>query len=184
MAGYPSLTTIPSQKFRSWRFAAIRLALRHENATLIQPPEAKSFDPAEQAALSSLLGITVTKLLVENLLNAPILLFLDVHFQLAFPAPREMTQPDFAARNLAGQWFSVESKGMTRFRQATFQGSQTSACAGEGGWASHSQKRGLSDEFRRWKNEDPLRRSANPAAQIHQRSPAFPFRSRRLLPIL
>jgi len=121
VAGYPDLASLPSRQFARWRTAAFHLGLRHDRGQLIQPPEWAQLDPSEKAAISSLLGIVVTKLLVERLLNAPIFLFLDVHFTVIYPPGVERIRPDIAAMTPAGQWFSVEAKGRSRFRQATLE---------------------------------------------------------------
>ena len=78
VAGYPDLTDIPSPQFARWRTAGLHLALRHVGGNLVQPPESGRLDPSERAAVSSLLGVIVTKLLVERLLQASTFLFLDV----------------------------------------------------------------------------------------------------------
>jgi len=132
VAGYPSLATVPSSEFLQWRAAALRMALRVTRiGSLIQPPEWSHLDPSEKSAISSLLGIVVTKLLVEKFLNAPIFLFLEVHFSLIYPrdpAGKEIkTRPDFAAMSPAGEWFSVEAKGRSRLTQATLDKGKTQA---------------------------------------------------------
>lgn len=119
VAGYPDLRSIPSRQFARWRTAGLRLALRHSNNRLIRPPEWGQLDPSEKAAVTSLLGVVVTKLLVERLLNAPLFLFLDVHFTLTFPPNTDRMRPDFVAMTPANEWFSVEAKGRSRFRRAT-----------------------------------------------------------------
>lgn len=119
VAGYPDLAALPSRQFARWRTAAFHLGLRHSDGQLVQPPEWSQLDPSEKASVSSLLGLVVTKLLVERLLNAPLFLFLDVHFTVNYPPGVERIRPDFAAMTPAGKWFSVEAKGKSRFRQAT-----------------------------------------------------------------
>jgi len=129
VAGYPDLSSIPSPQFARWRTAALRLALPRSGGQLIQPPEWALLDQSEKAAVSSLLGVVVTKLLVERLLNAPLLLFLGVYFTLTFPPGVEKVRPDFAAMTPSGDWFSVEAKGKSRFRQATLENGKTQAGA-------------------------------------------------------
>lgn len=119
VAGYPDLASIPSREFMLWRSAALHMALRQSGAQLVQPPEWAELDPSERAAISSLLGVVMTKLLVERLLDAPLFLFLDVHFRLSYPPGIERIRPDFVAMTRIGQWFSVEAKGKARFRHAT-----------------------------------------------------------------
>lgn len=119
VAGYPDLASIPSRQFARWRTAALHMGLRRSSGMLIQPPEWAQLDPSEKAAVSSLLGVVVTKLLVERLLNASLFLFLDVHFTLTFPPGVERIRPDFAAMTPAGRWFGVEAKGKSQFREAT-----------------------------------------------------------------
>lgn len=121
VAGYPELTSLPSLQFVRWRTAALRMALRHSGGILIQPPEWDQLDPSEKGAVSSILGVVMTKLLVERLLDAPLFLFLDVHFSLTFPQGLEKIRPDFAAMTTAGQWFGAEAKGQQRFRRATLE---------------------------------------------------------------
>jgi hypothetical protein len=128
-AGYPGLTSLPSRRFARWRSAGFRLALRHSGGRLIQPPEAHLFDPAERGAVNSLLGVVVAKLLAERFLNAPLFLFLDVHFQLTYPPNGSRIRPDFAAMTPSQDWFSVESKGRSRFRRATLDNGKSQAAA-------------------------------------------------------
>ncbi len=85
----------------------------------MQPPEFSRLDPSEKAAVSSLLGIIVTKLLVERLLQAPTFLFLDVYFTLEYPDGVDRICPDFAAMTPGQGWFSVEAKGRSSYRNAT-----------------------------------------------------------------
>ena len=129
VAGYPDLESIPSPQFARWRTAALHMALRHYGGQLIQPPEWQQLDQSEKAAVSSLLGVVVTKLLVERLLGAPILLFLDVHCLLTFPPDAEHIRPDFVAMTPDGGWYSVEAKGRSRFRQATLDKGKRQASA-------------------------------------------------------
>jgi hypothetical protein len=111
VAGYPDLTSIPSRQFARWRTAALRMALRRSYGRLVQPPEWSLLEQAEKAAVSSLLGVIVTKLLVERLLNAQIFLYLGVYFSLTFPPGAQKIRPDFAAMTPSEKWFSIEAKG-------------------------------------------------------------------------
>lgn len=129
VAGYPDLASLPSRQFARWRTAALRMALRHSRGELIQPPEWPQLEQSEKVAVSSLLGVVVTKLLVERLLGAPLLLFLDVFFSPTFPAGMRRIRPDFAAMTPVGNWFSVEAKGQQRFRQATLDEGKLQASA-------------------------------------------------------
>lgn len=119
VTGYPSLTSIPSRQFARWRTAGFHLALRHRGGQLIQPPEWRRLDPSEKGAAASLLGLVVTKLVVERLLSAPIFLFLDVYFTVIYPTGTRRTRPDFIARSVTGQWIPAEAKGQSRFRRKT-----------------------------------------------------------------
>ena len=127
VAGYPDLASIPSPQFAQWRTAGLHLALRHSAGKLVQPPEVSDLDPSEKAAVSSLLGVIMTKLLVEKLLAAPIFLFLDVYFSLAYPDNQDKIRPDFAAMTAGHEWFSVEAKGRSRYRRATLNGGKKQA---------------------------------------------------------
>ena len=129
VAGYPDLASIPSIQFARWRTAALHMALRRASGQLIQPPEWRQLDPSEKAAVSSILGVVVTKLLVERFLNAPLFLFLDVHFLLTFPPGVKRIRPDFAAMTPTGDWFSVEAKGRSRFLQKTLENGKLQARA-------------------------------------------------------
>lgn len=129
VAGYPRLTLIPSRQFSRWRTAGFHLALRHARGQLVQPPEWGRLDPSEKGAASSLLGLVVTKLLVERLLTAPTFLFLDVFFTVTFPAGVRRRRPDFVARTVAGEWIPVEAKGKCRFRWKTLTNGKVQACA-------------------------------------------------------
>ena len=108
VAGYRSSPYIPSPQFARWRGTTLQMALRRVDGQLIRPPEWDELDPSEKGAIKSILGVVVTKLLVERLLNAPIFLFLDVHFRVFPPGG---LRPDVLASTPRGEWFSVESKG-------------------------------------------------------------------------
>lgn len=129
VAGYPQLRNIPSPQFAQWRAAALAMAVRPEHGILRQPPEWGLLDPSEKGAISSLLGVAVTKLLVERLLGAPLFLFLDVHFNLRFPSGAPRIKPDFAALSPSQKWFSVEAKGRSRFNSATLRNGKNQARA-------------------------------------------------------
>ena len=119
VSGYPHLRALPSWQFAHWRAAALRIGIRRSYDRLVQPAEWSRLDPSEKGALSSLLGVAVTKLLTEQLLGAPLLLFLDVYFNVVFAPGKPKIRPDFVAISNSGEYFSVEAKGRARFSKAT-----------------------------------------------------------------
>jgi hypothetical protein len=129
VAGYPTMDAVPSPQFARWRAAGLRLALRHVRHSLVQPPEWHRLDPSEKATVNSLLGVVVTKLLVERLLNAPLFFFIDAHFRIHYPAGAPRIRPDFVAMTLAREWFAAEAKGRSYFRRTTLQAGKDQAQA-------------------------------------------------------
>lgn len=101
-----------------WRVAALRMGL---NLAPTQPnfvalpikrtPLWKGLDPSECSALNYSLGGVVAKLIAEALLDAPLMLHLDLYRdRLRIPQSRGK-RPDFVARTRSGQWLSIEAKG-------------------------------------------------------------------------
>ena len=122
VAGYWDEYGIPSMEFRRWRAAAIRMAVRSTGGALVRPPEWDQLDSSEKATITSLLGVVTTKLLAEKILNAPYLLFLDVHFDLIRKKDAPKLRPDFiglAPHGAGWRYFSIEAKGRERFSQTT-----------------------------------------------------------------
>jgi hypothetical protein len=127
VAGYPDLASLPSWQFSRFRMATLHVALRRSHGALIQPPEWRQFDPSEKGAIASILGVVVTKLLVERLMGAPLFLYVDVHFH--FPPGPKTTRPDFLALTTGGTWFAAEAKGQARFRNKTLLNGKVQASA-------------------------------------------------------
>lgn len=127
VAGYAREADIPSPQYKRWRLAGLRVGLRTARRRLILPPEWQSLDPSEKGTIRSVLGVIVTKLLLERLMNAPLLFFLDVHFHLVFSPHLPHLRPDFVALSPDGEWFSVEAKGRERFVAATMRKGKSQA---------------------------------------------------------
>jgi hypothetical protein len=115
MAGHPNgAGNAPDPRIRAWRTATIKLAVQHSAGNRLTHPRAwQRLDPTEKGQVRNLLGNTITKLLCERYLQAPLMVFLDVygarhgfHYRGA--------RPDYIAQTLGGAWFTIEAKGRDR----------------------------------------------------------------------
>jgi hypothetical protein len=72
-------------------------------------------DPSEKGAVSYFLGMTMSKLFANELLDVPWVLHFDVYRDRLNPAFAGGTrsQPDLIGRSLRGEWVVMESKGRT-----------------------------------------------------------------------
>jgi len=73
----------------------------------------EGLDPSEKGAISYFLGLAVTKLLADKLMNTPWLMHLDVYRALVKPIFSGAGRPDLVGQNSAGDWVVFESKGRT-----------------------------------------------------------------------
>lgn len=115
MAGHPKGGHRIDPLIRNWRISTIRLAVQQSTDSLprLRHPAAwNRLDPTEKGQIRNLLGNTITKLLCERLLCAPLMVFIDVYGeQFGFKYSRHAKRPDFVAQTRGGAWFTVEAKG-------------------------------------------------------------------------
>jgi hypothetical protein len=135
--------TLPDPLIRAWRISTIKLAVQHTHAGWLNHPRAWGLlDPTEKGQIRNMLGNTITKLLCERLLNAPLLVFLDVYGQ-QYGSHYTGNRPDFLAQTICGSWFVVEAKGrdrmagMTKLTKIKTQQAQATAAAQPGVVAAH-----------------------------------------------
>lgn len=110
--------------FRHGPFSAFemvyRAALLYANLcetpanTLTRSSAYDGLDPSEKSAISYFMGLTLSKLLADKLLDVPWLMHLDVYrAELQPHAFYGRSRPDLVGQNSAGQWIAIESKGRT-----------------------------------------------------------------------
>jgi hypothetical protein len=113
VAGHPHSNSV-DPLIRKWRLSTIRLAVQHiENGGLLHPSAWGQLDPTEKGQIRNLLGNAITKLLCERLLQAPLMVFLDVYGSLA-GFHYQGKRPDFIAQRMDGAWLTIEAKGRDR----------------------------------------------------------------------
>jgi hypothetical protein len=115
MAGHPNgAGNAPDPLIRAWRLATIKLAVQHNfQNRLIHPRAWNRLDPTEKGQIRNLLGNTITKLLCERLLHAPLMVFVDVYGAL-YGYRYRGARPDYIAQTLHRAWFTIEAKGRDR----------------------------------------------------------------------
>lgn len=84
--------------------------MEDRNGNIIRTTAYRNLDPSEKTAISYFLGITVTKLFAEKLLNTPWLMHLDVYNSLN-PVLTRGGRPDFVGLDNRRRWIILESKG-------------------------------------------------------------------------
>lgn len=98
-----------------YRVSILYANLRETTTNSIRRSEAyKGLDPSEKGAVSYFMGLAVTKLFIERLLDVPWLMHLDVYREELKPVlSKGETKPDLVGRNTSGNWIAIESKGRT-----------------------------------------------------------------------
>lgn len=98
-----------------FRASAIRLAIEQRSpkgSRLWRTPAARNLDPSEKGALNYFLGLTMSKLFAERLLDAPWLLHLDVFRSFLNPTFLSgRSRPDLVGLTRGNEWIAMESKG-------------------------------------------------------------------------
>jgi len=98
-----------------FRLSALRMTVEQSAPTtrrLRRTAAAKSLDPSEKGAINYFLGLTLCKLFVDIMLDAPLLLHLDVFRSRLNPVLLTgRSRPDLIGRPRSGEWVALESKG-------------------------------------------------------------------------
>lgn len=123
----------------AYRVAILYANLRESSDSgeprLIKSSAYEGLDPSEKSAISYFIGMTMTKLFAENLLDTPWLMHVDVYRHL-LNLPSDAQRPDLIGKTAGGEWVALESKGRTNgFDQAalTKAKAQTQKAATVGG---------------------------------------------------
>ena len=89
--------------------------LARSNGNYITRSDAyNALDPSEKGAVSYFMGLTLSKLFAEHVLNAPWMMHLDVYFnQLQPMIGNGKRRPDLVGQDSHGRWIVAESKGRT-----------------------------------------------------------------------
>ena len=104
-----------------YRAAILYANLNQTNANRLRRSSAyDGLDPSEKSAISYFMGLTLSKLFADKLLDVPWLMHLDVYRAQLDPALLAgSSRPDLVGQNSSGQWIAIESKGRTNdFDQA------------------------------------------------------------------
>src|SRR6266511_152532 len=99
----------------TWRVAMVRSALVQDPAGLLRLSHSfQALDASEKAAISYFLGLTLTKLIAEQLFKVQWLLHLDVYRKRLQPKLATSNKPDFVGMDGFGNWIVIEAKGRRR----------------------------------------------------------------------
>ncbi len=98
-----------------FRLSLIRMALEQSGraATRLRRTQAaKTLDPSEKGAINYFVGMTLAKLFIAKLLNAPWALHIDVFGSSIGAMLSQRSRPDLLAQiHGTNEWISIESKG-------------------------------------------------------------------------
>jgi hypothetical protein len=97
-----------------YRLAILYANLYEDDHGFIRKSSAyEGLDPSEKGAISYFLGMTLTKLVANRLLNVPWLMHLDVYRDRLAPITTGDSRPDLVGQNIYQEWIVLESKGRT-----------------------------------------------------------------------